>query len=132
MNLASRFCEPLSLPRRRDLSYQTPPFQYQNPSQQLVANPKENWNPKLWEWDTVRFIAKPLDTEILQPKTAIAEQRKKDPPNGNENSITSKKITVINEEDESLKLNLAGGLNSVEEPVSRPKKKVRSGSLIST
>ncbi|XP_022772520.1 squamosa promoter-binding-like protein 14 isoform X2 [Durio zibethinus] len=125
--LASRFCEPPSLPRKRDLSHQTPPFHFQNPSQQRVANPRDNWNPKLWEWDTVRFIAKPLDTEILQPGTATSDQRKKDPANGNENSVNSKKSTMVNEEDESLQLNLGGGLNSVEEPVSRPNKKVRSG-----
>ncbi|XWS24642.1 hypothetical protein CRYUN_Cryun28dG0120000 [Craigia yunnanensis] len=126
--LASRFCEPPSLPRKRDLSYQTPAFQYQNPSQQRVSNPRDNWNPKLWEWDAVRFIAKPLDTEILQPGTATTEQRKKDHANGNENSITSKKTAVVNEDDETLQLNLGWGLNSVEEPVSRPNKKVRSGS----
>ncbi|OMP00897.1 Transcription factor, SBP-box [Corchorus olitorius] len=128
--LASRFCEPPSLPRKRDLSYQTPTFQYQNPSQPRVGNPRDNWNPKLWEWDAVRFIAKPLDTEILQPGTATAELRKKEPVtgNGNGNSMTSKQTAVVNEDEESLQLNLGGGLNSVEEPVSRPNKKVRSGS----
>ncbi|XP_022769462.1 squamosa promoter-binding-like protein 14 [Durio zibethinus] len=130
--LASRFCEPPSLPRKRDLSYQTPSFQYQNPSQQRLANPTDNWNPKLWEWDTVRFIAKPLDTQTLLPGTATAEQIKKDLVNGNENSIMSKKTTVVNVDDEGLQLNLAGGLNSVAEPVSRPNKKVRSGSPGST
>ncbi|XVF74038.1 hypothetical protein PTKIN_Ptkin13bG0029600 [Pterospermum kingtungense] len=125
--LASRFCEPPSLPRKRDLSYQTPAFQYQN-----ASHPRDNWNPKLWEWDSVRFIAKPLDTEILQPGTATAQQSKKDHVNGNENSMPSKKTTVVNEDDESLQLNLGGGLNSVEEPVSRPNKKVRSGSPGST
>ncbi|XP_021283617.1 squamosa promoter-binding-like protein 14 [Herrania umbratica] len=129
--LANRFCEPPSLPRKRDLSYQTPGFQYPNPSQQHVANPRD-WNPKQWEWDAVRFIAKPMDTEILQPGTATAEQRKKERVNGNGNSITSKKTTAVNEDDDSLQLNLGGRLNSVEEPVSRPNKKVRSGSPGST
>ncbi|XVF35785.1 hypothetical protein REPUB_Repub19eG0000900 [Reevesia pubescens] len=125
--LASRFCEPPSLPRKRDLSYQTQAFHFQNPSQLS----RDHWNPKLWEWDTVRFLPKPLDTEILQPGTAIPQQRNNAHANGNgnQNSLTStKKITVVNEDDESLQLNLGRGLNSVEEPVSRPNKKVRSGS----
>ncbi|XP_012463909.1 squamosa promoter-binding-like protein 14 [Gossypium raimondii] len=130
--LASRFCDPPSLPRKRDLSYQASDFLYQNPSQQRVANPRDNWNPKQWEWDAVRFIAKPLNTGILQAGTATAEQRKKGHVNGNENSITSKNATAANGDDERLQLNLGGGLNSVEEPVSRPNKKVRGGSPGST
>lgn len=130
--LANRFCDPPSLPRKRDLSYQASDFLYQNPSQQRIANPRDNWNPKQWEWDAVRFIAKPLNTEILQAGTATAEQTKKGNVNGNENSIPFKKATAANDDDERLQLNLGGGLNSLEEPVSRPNKKVRGGSPGST
>ncbi|KAK8560351.1 hypothetical protein V6N13_082797 [Hibiscus sabdariffa] len=130
--LGSHFCETPSLSRKRDLPYRAPDFQYQNPLQQRVANPRDNWNPKLWEWDAVRFIAKPLNTEILQVGTATAEQKNKGHNNGNETSITSKKATAVNDDDERLQLNLGGGLNTMEEHVSRPNKKVRVGSPGST
>ncbi|KAK9026121.1 hypothetical protein V6N11_038967 [Hibiscus sabdariffa] len=130
--LGSHFCEPPSLSRKRDLPYRAPDFQYQNPLQHRVANPRDNWNPKQWEWDAVRFIAKPSNTEILRPGTATAEQKKKGHAIGYENSITSKKATAVNDDDERLQLNLGGGLNSMEEPVSRPNKKVRVGSPGST
>ncbi|XP_039024535.1 squamosa promoter-binding-like protein 14 [Hibiscus syriacus] len=130
--LGSHFCEPPSLSKKRDLPSRAPDFQYRNPLQQRVANSRDNWNPKLWEWDAVRFIAKPLNTEILQAGTASAEQKKKGHANGNETSITSKNATAVNDNDERLQLNLGGGLNSLEEHVSRPNKKVRVGSPGST
>ncbi|XP_039015200.1 squamosa promoter-binding-like protein 14 [Hibiscus syriacus] len=131
--LGSHFCEPPSLSRKRDLPYRPLDFQYQDPLQQRVANPRDNWNPKLWEWDAARFIAKPLNTEILQAGTATAEHKKKGHAIGNENSITSKKAAAVNDDDdERLQLNLGGGLNSMEESVSRPNKKVRVGSPGST
>ncbi|KAE8704251.1 Squamosa promoter-binding-like protein 14 [Hibiscus syriacus] len=100
--LGSHFCEPPPLSRKRDLPYRPLDFQYQDPSQQRVANPRDNWNPKLWEWDAVRFIAKPLNTEILQAGTASAEQKKKGHAIGNENYVTSKKATAVDNCKEDL------------------------------
>ncbi|GKV33347.1 hypothetical protein SLEP1_g41869 [Rubroshorea leprosula] len=133
-SITTRFCEPPPVARKRDLSHQfqvqtQTPTLYQHPSQQrLVSGIQDDWNPNLWNWDSMRFVAKPLDTEILRSGTSVAEQRKKEEPNRNGNPMASKKATVVNDDEERLELNLGGGLNSVEEPVSRPNKRVRSGS----
>lgn len=122
--LNSRFCEPPSVARKRDLSYQLPSL-YRHQSQQRQVSGSQNstdnnWNPKQWNWDSVRFVAKPLDTEILQSGVSVTEQRKKEEGN--------KKAAVVNDDGESLDLNLGGGLSSLDEPASRPNKRVRSGS----
>ncbi|KAF8084996.1 hypothetical protein N665_0688s0017 [Sinapis alba] len=68
--------------------------------------PKADWNPNLWEWDSQRFEAKPVDD---------AESN----------------INASHEgEKRSLDLNLSGGFNSVEDApiVTRPNKRVKSGS----
>lgn len=107
--LASRYRDApplMAAAKKRDLPYHpTPNFQ-------------QNWSPKLWDWDTVRFVAKPLDAD--QKKT-------QEPP-----PVAAASVSAGDEDDERLRLNLGGGLTSVaaEEPavVSRPTKRVRSGS----
>lgn len=107
--LASRYRDApplMAAAKKRDLPYHpTPNFQ-------------QNWSPKLWDWDTVRFVAKPLDAD--QKKT-------QEPP-----PVAAASASAGDEDDERLRLNLGGGLTSVaaEEPavVSRPTKRVRSGS----
>ncbi|XP_021900760.1 squamosa promoter-binding-like protein 14 [Carica papaya] len=139
--LTSRFCEAPPIGRKRDLSYQTPNFLPHHNHQQQLLPPsnsqqrfmpaRDNWNPKLWDWDSVRFVAQPLDPEVLRlGNPAATEQRKiKDYIGGNGNAaLTLKKNAVGPEEDESLQLNLGGGLVAVEEPVSRSNKRVRSRS----
>ncbi|KAF2310822.1 hypothetical protein GH714_017456 [Hevea brasiliensis] len=123
--LSSRFCDATSMAKKRDLSYQTPNFQLQQ-QHRFVPNPRDNWNPKAWNWDSIRFVAKPsdADTNALQLGSATLEPKKKTEASGNH--LPLKKAAV--DEDDGLRLNLAGGLNSVEEPVSRPNKRVRSGS----
>ncbi|KAL5780952.1 hypothetical protein ACOSQ2_011689 [Xanthoceras sorbifolium] len=136
--LSSRFCEPPSMARKRHLSYpQAPNFQHQHhlPHHQPQQQRLDNWNPKLWDWDSVRFVAKPLESEVLRLGTATAAAT---PPDLNKREdvflkkSTAAAPTVVNEQDGRLDLNLGGGLNSVEEPVSRPGKRVRSGSPGST
>lgn len=123
--LSSRFCDAPSMAKKRDLSYQTTNFQLQQ-QHRFVQNPRDNWNPKSWNWDSVRFVAKTSDGDanILQLGSASAELKKKTEASGG--YLPLKKAAV--DEDDGLRLNLAGGLNSVEEPVSRPNKRVRSGS----
>ncbi|KAJ4849144.1 hypothetical protein Tsubulata_040173 [Turnera subulata] len=127
--LSSRFCDPASMAKKRDLSYhQAPNFQLHQQQQQhnvFLHNSRDNWNPKAWDWDTVRFVAKPLDTDILKLGTASSEHKKKDEMLGNR-SNNLKPSTP--DDDIGLRLNLGGSLTSVEEPVSRPNKRVRSGS----
>ncbi|CBI40788.3 unnamed protein product, partial [Vitis vinifera] len=96
--LSSRFHEAVPMAKKRDLPYPSSNFQHQHP--QRFQNPRDNWNPKVWDWDSVRFVANPLESELLRLGTATP----------------------------SLRLKLGGGLSSIEEPVSRPSKRVRSGS----
>lgn len=120
--LSSRYCDASSMPKKRDLSYQTPSFQLQH--NRFLQNPRDNWNPKAWDWDSVRFAAKPLDADILQLGTTTSSEQQQKQKSANHFNLKTNSV----DEDDSLRLNLAGGFNSVEEPVSRPNKRVRSGS----
>ncbi|KAF7829445.1 squamosa promoter-binding-like protein 14 [Senna tora] len=123
-SLSSRFCESPAMAKKRDLSYAASP----NFVHQQLQNPSDNWNPKVWDWDTVRFVAKPLDTDMLRlgtPTTTAEDQRLPTVTNFNKNSTVDD-----DEEEESLRLNLGGCLafNTVQEPMSRPNKRLRSRS----
>ncbi|XP_030446783.1 squamosa promoter-binding-like protein 14 isoform X1 [Syzygium oleosum] len=120
--LSSRYCEAPPMAKKRDYLYHQ--YQPEQMQQQMprLQDLRDNWNPSSWNWDNVRFVAKPLESEILQPGTATAEHKKKETANELE------KNGAGDEDDENLRLNLGGGLKYVEEPVSRPPKRVRSGS----
>ncbi|XP_031270291.1 squamosa promoter-binding-like protein 14 [Pistacia vera] len=122
--LSSRFCEATSMAKKRHLPYPAPNFHHQYQSQQQRI---DNWNPKLWDWDSVRFVANPLDdSEALRLGASVASASASEV-----NKVTTEKktsVSVVNEDDGRLDLNLAGCLNSVEEHVSRPNKRVRSRS----
>ncbi|KAG6699737.1 hypothetical protein I3842_08G079800 [Carya illinoinensis] len=117
--LQSRF----SMAKKRDLLNVQAKPPLMSPSTELQNHIMDDWNAKGWGWDSVRFVAKPLDLQLGTPATtaaAAAEQKKKE----------SSRSVSVEEEDESLRLNLGGGFKFVEEqePQSRPNKKVRSGS----
>lgn len=116
-----------SMAKKRDL----PNFQGQQrlmTASPALQNPvRDNWNPGVWDWDSVRFMAKPAVLRLGAPTTTVAAEQKR-----LENSVAE-------EEDERLQLNLGSAFKSVEEepepepelgpePVSRPNKRVRSGS----
>ncbi|KAJ6336601.1 hypothetical protein OIU76_006474 [Salix suchowensis] len=110
-----------SMAKKHDLSYQTPNSQLL--PQFLQTSRGKNWNPKAWDWDSVGFVAKPsVAAETLRLGTVSREPKKKD-----ENDSKNKSNSA-NEDDDGLGLNLGGSLTSVEEPVSRTNKRVRSGS----
>ncbi|XP_050376111.1 squamosa promoter-binding-like protein 14 [Argentina anserina] len=125
-SLSSRFCDPPAAmaKKKRDLPYQTSSYQPPN-TQPRFGNPGSNsWNPNVWDWDAVRFVAKPLDTEMMGASSL-------DPQRTEEAAAGAAKSTAVagEDDDERLQLNLGGGLASVEETAgSRPNKKVRSGS----
>lgn len=76
--------------------------------------PRNDWNPRMWEWDSQRFEAKPVEPESLRLG------------NNNNNGGLS-----YDREERGLDLNLATGFNDVEDTpvvITRPNKKVRSGS----
>lgn len=122
--LSNRYCDAPAMAKKRDLPYHNPNPNFQQ--QQRFANPGDNWNPQVWDWDSVRFLAKPLDAEALRLGTSTTEQKKRDDDSGGHGTL--KKNNAAGDDDESLRLNLGGGLACVEEPVSRPNKRVRSGS----
>jgi hypothetical protein len=119
--LSSRYCDLASMAKKRDLSYQMPNFQLQQ-HHFLETSLEKNWNSKAWDWDSVGFVARPSDAaETSRLGTASRETKKKD-----ESDYKTKSNSA--NEDDGLGLNLGGSLTSVEEPVSRPNKRVRSGS----
>lgn len=113
--LSSRYCEPPSLAKKRHLSYLAPSLQ-QHHHQQSFDN---SWNPNQWDWDSTRFVAKPLDSDSLKLPTPVPGPKKIDQTFVKKNSVVTH---------ESLDLNLGGGLMCVEEPVFKSSKKGRSGS----
>ncbi|KAJ7958018.1 Squamosa promoter binding-like protein [Quillaja saponaria] len=136
-NLSTRFCVPPSTAAKAKKRDQASPSFHQ----QSLQIARDNWNPKIWDWDSVRFLAKPLDTDILRLGTSTstttsaastaAEQKKKDELSGIVNTLM--KSSAVDEDDERIRLNLGVGpggfgLSLVEKPTSRPNKRVRSGS----
>lgn len=124
--LSTRFHEAVPMPKKRDLPYSSSNFQHQHP--QRFQNPMDNWNPKLWHWDSVGFVANPLESDPLRLSTTTpvqAELKMKPEDTGVASALTK---NHVDEEDENLRLKLGGGVISIEEPVTRPTKRVRSGS----
>ncbi|KAK1431550.1 hypothetical protein QVD17_08010 [Tagetes erecta] len=110
--------------------------QHQQYFQRLIPNLDEfrnSWNPKNWEWDSSRLVAKPLDMMEVSK-----EQEKQQQTHHHQASMnnTVNKTDALNkssvnqvEDDSRLLLQLGGGgLVSGEEAVTRPNKRVRSGS----
>ncbi|CAK9183441.1 unnamed protein product [Ilex paraguariensis] len=133
--LAARFSEshhPMA--KKRGLSFRpTEPHH-----QQGLQNPMNNWNPKLWDWDSARFVAKPLVPDVLRLDTATAtavqsesQRRRREEENNAANSANLKKnpnAVSVDEDDERLIHLKLGGLDSATEAGSRPNKRVRCGS----
>lgn len=128
--LPNRFREgPPPMARKRDLPFQAANFhrQQQQFPQRGFQNTMDNWNPNVWDWDSTRFVAKPLESDVLhlgtRTTTVQSEQTRK------EEDVLKKNTMDV--DDESLSLKLGGGsdgLPVVEEHVSRSNKRVRSGS----
>lgn len=126
-----------SIAKKRDFPWQNPNFpqhqqqqhQHQQQINQWIPNPNGNWNPRLWEWDSLKFAAKPstdapnllnLGSNDLEPKKILEE------------NLKVQTLSRNSEEDgENLTLKLGGGVYSApaaEEQAARPAKRVRSGS----
>ncbi|KAK1287515.1 Squamosa promoter-binding-like protein 15 [Acorus calamus] len=99
--------------KKRDLPWQNPNFQYppMQPKPGFGGFQNGNWNSKMWEWNSVMFMAR------QNPETVMAAENRKD---------------VSEDDRENLTLRLGGGggsHNAAEEVVVvRPNKRVRSGS----
>ncbi|EOA36745.1 hypothetical protein CARUB_v10012577mg [Capsella rubella] len=103
--------------RKRDLYY---PMSNRLVPSQPQPQRRDEWNSKMWDWDSRRFEATPVDAQTLRL--------------GNETQqfdLTSKNRSG---ETRGLDLNLGSGLTAVEDTTTtttqniRPNKKVRSGS----
>ncbi|KAH0876049.1 hypothetical protein HID58_073411 [Brassica napus] len=102
--------------RKRDLYYQ---MSNRQPYWLVPPQPQNDWNPKMWEWDSQRFEAKPVEA---------AEQSDLQVGNGtqfdlNANNNNNGGLSYEGEEIRGLDLNL-----STVEETTRPSKKVKSGS----
>uniref|UniRef100_A0A1D1ZCN6 Squamosa promoter-binding-like protein 15 n=1 Tax=Anthurium amnicola TaxID=1678845 RepID=A0A1D1ZCN6_9ARAE len=124
------FHEVTSLARKRDSAWQMGSFPHDQQTQQRLAgsgysNLYGNWNPKLWDWDSTRFVARQVSNASegvlpLGTPSGMAEVEQK--RNGEKSSEASE------EGGEHLSLKLGGGSYTAEEPVVRLSKRVRSGS----
>ncbi|KAL1547124.1 SBP domain [Salvia divinorum] len=124
-HLTARFRDPYPMARKRAVPFDSSSF--------LPQNTAESWNPKSWSWDSARFVAKPLQRNGGQVGSGGVVQ-----PVGKQVMSSGSYSTAAGEgdDDDNLLLQLRGedgtrssGVNLVEpQPVSRPSKRVRSGS----
>ncbi|KAF3605700.1 hypothetical protein DY000_02046033 [Brassica cretica] len=98
--------------RKRNLYHHQMPNRLVPPSQ--PEQRRDEWNSNLWDWDSRRFEAKPVDAEPLRLGSQSQSQTQFD--------LTSRKVG----EERGLDLNLGSCLNAAE--AARPSKKGRSGS----
>ncbi|KAL8126935.1 squamosa promoter-binding-like protein 14 isoform X2 [Apium graveolens] len=144
-SLSTRFLDsqhhPMAAAKKRSMPFQTPGFHLPQ-SQQQQQQPmfgsgfqesRGQWNPNGWDWDSAKFLAKPVKSDIIHggPSTMSVQsgaQRSRGDEGVVGNSVGLRGGHVV-EDDENLLLKLGGNrVNSLEENVSRPNKKVRSGS----
>ncbi|KAK4428241.1 Squamosa promoter-binding-like protein 14 [Sesamum alatum] len=132
-SLSGRFCDSYPMAKKRGLPFHSSTYIHQNVS--------DNWNPKSWDWDSSRFVAKPLQCDEIHEGNGTQIHpglpRRKELQNDAHNP---RKPDRAGEDHENLRLKLGGGdgarsdgssgvVNLVEpQPVSRPNKRVRSGS----
>ncbi|KAL2232157.1 squamosa promoter-binding-like protein 14 [Sesamum indicum] len=132
-SLSGRFCDSYPMPKKRGLPFHSSTYIHQNAS--------DNWNPKFWDWDSSRFVAKPLQCDEIHAGNGT--QIHPGLPRRKElqiNAQNPRKLDSAGEDNENLRLKLGGGdgarsdsssgvVNLMEpQPVSRPNKRVRSGS----
>lgn len=130
--LPIRFHDTPILAKKRDFSWQNPSFhhhqqQQQHQINQWIPNSNSNWNPRVWEWDSVNFSAKPSSdaTNPVNIGSNDSERKKR-----SEENIKVQTLSKNSEDDSAnLMLKLGGGAYSAaEEQAARPTKRVRSGS----
>lgn len=123
--LPGRFHEGQAMAKKRDLPWQNHPnFHHQQQPQWFQHNGSGNWDPKVWNWDSVRFAGKTAEAETTAPSMVEPGQRRK----GERELKHVAADKPLEEDPESLTLKLGGSSFSGEEPPARPNKRVRSGS----
>lgn len=110
-HLTARFRDPYPMAKKRTLPFDSSSF--------LPQNTVENWNQNNWSWDSARFVAKPLQSNGGQVGSGREIQ-----PVGKQVMSSAPYSTVAGGDGTR-----SSGINLVEpQPVSRPNKRVRSGS----
>ncbi|KAJ0255974.1 Squamosa promoter-binding-like protein 16 [Hirschfeldia incana] len=117
--------------RKRDLYYQMSnrqPYWLVPPSQQQPQARSGDWNPKMWDWDSQRFEAKPVEAQAQAQASLQAGNGTQFDLNASDDNNNNNNGGLSYEGEErrgGLDLNLSSsGFNAVEE--SRPNKKVKS------
>ncbi|XP_020268251.1 squamosa promoter-binding-like protein 15 isoform X2 [Asparagus officinalis] len=115
--------------KKRDFPWQNPnnsSYQQQQINQ-WIPNPNTNWNPRLWDWDSSKFTAKPSQNAPNLPNLGSNDSQSK--PRAEEAVKAQNLPKNLEEDGETLTLNLGGGVYSAaQEQAVRPSKRVRSGS----
>lgn len=153
-NIAGRFCDGALIGKKRSVCYSSINHQQQlHPSNHFAG---DGWNPKDWEWDSTRFVARarhPEPNMLHLGTVSVASVSSQSKLGGGDqimsSPITSKTSDSLRDDEvigNSLRLQLGGVVsdtgktqianiqnsnsNSAEDPApsSRPNKKVRSGS----
>ncbi|KAG2254502.1 hypothetical protein Bca52824_084638 [Brassica carinata] len=112
--------------RKRDLYYQMSNRQpYWLVPSQPPQQQRNDWNPKMWEWDSQRFEAKPVEAEEpLQVGNGTQFDL-----NASDDNNHNGGLSYEGEERRGLDLNLSSGFNEeTTVAVTRPNKRVKSGS----
>ncbi|ERN11496.1 hypothetical protein AMTRI_Chr03g138150 [Amborella trichopoda] len=141
--LPGRFCEPSAMTKKREASWVNPSWHNHHQQNQQQYNSKATWNPKVWDWDSVMFVAKPKEISVDLQSGAEgsrlggeSEQRLKGDETLKQQKLNSeetlKPIAFKRndmEDAENLTLKLGGSnYSAVEDTSARPSKRVRSGS----
>ncbi|KAL5977568.1 Squamosa promoter-binding-like protein [Asimina triloba] len=128
-SLLGRFCEGLPVSRKRDIPWEDVSFQ--QPQQQLWAN---HWDPKLWDWDSSNFAARPAAqaAEALRmgpAEVAVGTEARRREEEARRPLTFN--VGLGNEDGDNLALKLGGGSSNApaEMPIARPNKRVCSGSV---
>ncbi|KAK4781867.1 hypothetical protein SAY86_015969 [Trapa natans] len=117
------------LAQKRDYPYnhvQSHNFQPQDLQSSL--DPRANWNPNSWEWDSTQFIARPIRSDILGLTPVTTEKKRRGEEGANGIPVVLSSSSGEDEGDESLRLDLGGSLKSLEGPISRPNKRAEEAS----
>ncbi|KAF8405616.1 hypothetical protein HHK36_010523 [Tetracentron sinense] len=126
--LPGRFCESPSMAKKRDLPWKTPNFHQQQQQQRFNSGfqlPKGDWNPRVWDWDCVKFVGKPSESQVPVGVVQSEQKRKEE---GSVIKPSVMKTSSLDEDGGNLALKLGGSLYAVDEAATRPNKRVRSGS----
>ncbi|KAI4321702.1 hypothetical protein MLD38_035052 [Melastoma candidum] len=118
---------PFSAKKRDYLCHQSLGQRKKQAVQPPFEGVRKDWNPSSWHWDSSRFVVRALESGTSQPGKGHAENNVMDGmdkvPGVSEQGACD--VSEGEDNDDRLRLNLGGGMKIAEEPVSRPRKRIR-------